>query len=73
MRFITGRQSCSVHKIDQLIRGDYLVFHPKGTKHNDRQVPQSQLESLITKGDARLVFENHNYKVYQLNKKNKNH
>ena len=71
MRFITGRQSCSVHKIDQLIRGDYLVFHPKGTVHNDRQVPQSQLESLITNGDARLVFENHNYKVYQLNKKTK--
>ncbi len=73
MRLITGRQSGSVHKIDQLIRGDYLVFYSKVSQPNDRQVPQSQLESLITKGDARLVFENHNYKVYQLNKKNKNH
>jgi len=69
MRLITGRQSMLIENVDQLIRGDYLSFYI-----NIRwwdyifQLSQDQLESLITKGDAGLVFENHDFKVYQLKK-----
>ncbi|MFC1843343.1 hypothetical protein ACFLZ5_00955 [Thermodesulfobacteriota bacterium] len=68
MRLITDRQSIAIYVVDQLIRGDYLSFYLK-TKGG--QVSQDQLESLITKDDVGLIFENHDFKVYQL--KNKNH
>jgi hypothetical protein len=64
MRLMTNRKSIMINKVEELSRGNYLCLYLRSDAYN--QVSATIVEELLGEGTARLVYENRDFRVYQL-------
>lgn len=68
MSLLTGRQSIRLINADQLSRGDYLSFYPRGDYLRSTQVSEPEIARLLEQGTVQIVYKNDEFVVYRLTK-----
>jgi hypothetical protein len=64
MRLMTGRQSIMIDRAEQLSRGDYLCLYLREDAYN--QVSDGDVERLLVREAAQIVYKNDDFKVYRM-------
>jgi len=66
MNMLTDRQSIRIINVDELSRGDYLIFYLEDDFRRSYQISDTETDLLLEQGSIERIFKNQDFKIYRL-------